>query len=70
MDKHLLKAAVTLVAVLALTACSEAPTTETKSEAKKEPAAPTEPVPAKTAYYEMYRPARTWATTSTPVRPS
>jgi len=63
MDKHLLKAAAALAAVLAFTACSEAPKTETKTEeAKKEPPAPTEPVPAKTAFYEMYRPARSWAT--------
>ena len=63
MDKHLLKAAAALAAVLALTACSEAPKTDTKTEeAKKEPPAPTEPVLAKTAFYEMYRPARSWAT--------
>lgn len=63
MDKILLKAATALAAVLAMTACSDSPTTETKTaEAKKEPAPPVEPVPAKTAYYEMYRPARTWAT--------
>src|ERR1051326_4416362 len=64
MDKHLLKAAAAVAAILALSACSsEAPKTETKTEeAKKEPPAPTEPVPAKTAFYEMYRPARSWAT--------
>ena len=64
MDKHLLQAAIALAAVLALTACSsEAPKTETKAtEAPKEPAAPTEPVLAKTAFYEMYRPARSWST--------
>lgn len=63
MDKLLLKAVTALAALLALTACSEAPKTETKTaEAPKEPAAPTEPVLAKTAFYELYRPARTWAT--------
>lgn len=63
MDKNLLKAAAVLAAVLSFTACSDAPKTETKAEeAKKEPPAPTEPVLAKTAFYEMYRPARTWAT--------
>lgn len=64
MDKHLLKAATVLAAVLIMTACSsEAPKTETKAtEAPKEPAFPTEPVAAKTAFYEMYRPTRQWAT--------
>jgi hypothetical protein len=63
MDKHFLKTAAVFAAVLAMTACSDAPKTETKTEeAKKEPPAPTEPVPAKTAFYEMYRPARSWAT--------
>src|SRR5437899_3366710 len=63
MDKHLLKAAAVFAAILAMTACSDAPKTETKTEeAKKEPPAPTEPVAAKTAFYEMYRPARSWAT--------
>lgn len=63
MDKLLLKTAIAVAAVLAMTACSEAPTTETKTaEAPKEPPAPTEPVAAKTAFYEMYRPARTWST--------
>ena len=63
MDTHLLKAAAAFAAALVFTACSEAPKTETKTEeAKKEPAAPAEPVAAKTAFYEMYRPARTWAT--------
>src|SRR5579884_1431206 len=64
MDKLLLKAATACAAVLMLTACSsEAPKSEAKAtEAPKEPAAPAEPVLAKTSFYEMYRPARNWST--------
>jgi hypothetical protein len=51
------------LAVLVLAACSQAPTT---TEAKTEPAAkqeaPAGPVTAKTAFYEMYKSARAWAT--------
>jgi hypothetical protein len=50
---------------VAMTACSEAPTpTEIQKagvETKQEPAKPPEPVAAQTAFYEMYKPARTWA---------
>ena len=65
MHKKLLLAATAAAAVVAMTACSEAPTpTEKKAEveAKKEPPKPAEPVAAQTAFYEMYKPARTWAT--------
>jgi hypothetical protein len=50
-------------AALALTACSEpAKTTVAANDApKKEPAAPPEPITGKTAFYEMYKPARAWA---------
>ena len=65
MHKKLLIAATAVVAVVAMTACSEAPTpTEIKQagvETKQEPAKPPEPVAAQTAFYEMYKPARTWA---------
>jgi hypothetical protein len=65
MDKKLLIAAAAVAAVVAMTACSEAPTpTEIKKaqvETKQEPAKPPEPVAAQTAFYEMYKPARTWA---------
>jgi hypothetical protein len=48
-----------------MTACSEAPSpTEIKKaqvETKQETAKPSEPVAAQTAFYEMYKPARTWA---------
>ncbi len=53
-----------MVATLALSACSEAPQPAAKveTEAKKEPAKAPEAVPAQLAFYEMYKPARTWAT--------
>src|ERR1035437_7329833 len=65
MHKKLLLTAAAVAAVVAMTACSEAPTpTEIKKaqvETKQEPAKPPEPVAAQTAFYEMYKPARTWA---------
>jgi hypothetical protein len=65
MPKKLLIASAAVVAVVAMTACSEAPTpTEIKkagAETKQEPAKPPELVAAQTAFYEMYKPARTWA---------
>jgi len=55
--------AVSIAAILALAACSEAPqTTATpETQVQKEPPKPTGPVDAQTAFYEMYKPARTWA---------
>jgi hypothetical protein len=65
MHKELLITAIAVAAVVAMTACSEAPTpTEIQKagvETTKEPAKPPEPVAAQTAFYEMYKPARTWA---------
>jgi hypothetical protein len=65
MDNHLFTAATALVAILGLTACSKTPTataeSKTATESAKEPAGPPQPVLAKTAFYEMYKPARTWA---------
>lgn len=60
---RLLATAAAAAAVLFLGACSQAPApTETKAEAAaKEPPAPAGPVTAKTAFYEMYKPARAWA---------
>ena len=64
MNKKVLLTATAMVAALALSACSEAPTTPAKveTEAKKEPEKAPEAVTAQRAYYEMYKPARTWAT--------
>jgi hypothetical protein len=65
MHKKLLIAATAVAAVVAMTACSEAPTpteiTKAGVEARQAPAKPPEPVAAQTAFYEMYKPARTWA---------
>jgi len=71
-DKRFPIAVSALAAVLAWTACSEAPqpaATETKTaaEAPKEPPGPPEPVTAQTAFYEMYKPARSWATDLLPL---
>ena len=62
MNQHLFGASIVIVA-LSFTACSEAPKPETKTdaEAKKEAPKPTGPVSGKTAFYEMYKPARSWA---------
>lgn len=66
MSTHLLKTATAFAAVLALISCSEAPKpapeAKTDGVAKKEPAGPPEPVTAKTAFWEIYKPARAWAT--------
>ncbi len=60
MENNCVKAAV-IVAVLVLTACSEAPKQQTKPEAEtKQAAGPSEPVSAKTAFWEMYKLAHSW----------
>jgi hypothetical protein len=66
MSKKILNPAAAIAAVLVLAACSEAPkappaATKAETEAKKEPPKPPEPVAGQTAFYEMYKPARTWA---------
>src|SRR5579884_3615839 len=54
-----------LAAALFLSACSGSPEMNaakaTVEQAKPQPTPPPEPVAALTAFYEMYRPARTWA---------
>jgi hypothetical protein len=68
---HKLFRATVVVAVLGLTACSSEPakTTDVKTdtEAAKKPAGPPEPVSGKTAFYEMYTPAHTWAADLVPI---
>ena len=52
------------VAVLALTACSSAPTASSspaKTDAESKEAGPPQPVTAKTAFWEAYKPAHSWA---------
>jgi hypothetical protein len=60
-------AAITAAAFLLLTACSEAPKTEAKPEAKEETAGPAKPITAKTAFWAMYKPAFKWAKDAEPL---
>ena len=64
MNKKVLFAATAVVATLVLSACSEAPkpVAKVETEAKKEPAKAPGAVTAQRAFYEMYKPARAWAT--------
>lgn len=68
MDKNkkvLLTATATVAfAILVLPACSEPPkpVAKVESEAKKEPAKAPEAITAQRAFYELYKPARAWAT--------
>jgi hypothetical protein len=64
MNNKILLTATAMVAAVVLSACSEAPNTTAKveTEVKKEPAKAPEAVTAQRAFYEMYKPARTWAT--------
>jgi hypothetical protein len=58
-----------LVAALALTACSgpEITASSNKEPEKAESAAPAVPVTAKTAFWEMYKPAHAWAADMLPL---
>jgi hypothetical protein len=64
MNNKVLFTATVLLATLLFSACSEVPKVAAKveTEAKKEPAKAPEAVTAQLAFYEMYKPARTWAT--------
>jgi hypothetical protein len=64
MNKKVLFTATIMVATVMLSACSEAPKLAAKAEteAKKEPATAPEAITAQRAFYEMYKPARAWAT--------
>ena len=63
MNRQVLVIATAIVATVVLAACSEGPKTAKKveTEAKQEPAKPPEAITAKAAFYEAYKPARTWA---------
>jgi hypothetical protein len=64
MGKRLLKPVVLLAAGIVLAGCSESSKTteaKTRTDTAAEPPQPTGPVTAKTAYYEMFKPARAWA---------
>lgn len=70
MRKRQFHAAIVIGAALALASCSstKAPATEnTTDTAKKAVEPPPAPVPAKNAFWEMYRPAREWATDLLPL---
>jgi hypothetical protein len=68
MNDKRLKAAAAILAFVMTPACSEPPKTpEPKTEAKKEAPKPPEPVSGKTAFYGMYKPARTWASDLMPL---
>lgn len=59
---------VVIGAVIGMTACSEPAKTSAVTEAKTEPPpGPPQPISAKTAYWEMYKPARTWAADLMPI---
>jgi hypothetical protein len=65
MGKPLLTAGIVVTAAIVLAGCSEAPKptpAETKTKADTAPLPPAGPVTAKTAFYEMFKPARAWAT--------
>jgi hypothetical protein len=66
MAKKIFNTSIAIAAVLVLTACSQAPQTvatgnKPETDVKKEPPKPPQPVAAQTAFYEMYKPARSWA---------
>lgn len=64
MNKKVLLTATAMVATLLLSACSDdpKPAAKVEIEAKKEPAKAPEAITAQRAFYELYKPARTWAT--------
>jgi hypothetical protein len=61
--------AITAGLALVLAACSQAPQPPAtqKTEARQEPAQPVGPIDAQGAFYEMYKPARTWASDVAPL---
>jgi hypothetical protein len=64
MDRTFSVRATLLLAILSLSACSEAPkatVSEKPKETTREPEKPAEPISAKAAFFEMYKVARTWA---------
>ncbi|MGA3028177.1 MAG: hypothetical protein ABSF98_25800 [Bryobacteraceae bacterium] len=62
MHANLLKAVIAGAVISLLTACSQAPPAPAPETKKaEEPKKASEPVAAQTAFYEMYKPARTWA---------
>ncbi|HUP05338.1 MAG TPA: hypothetical protein VMU19_15175 [Bryobacteraceae bacterium] len=69
MDNYLLKTVAIGTAAIVMAACSSAPApapSEAPPAASTAPK-PVEPVSGKTAFYEMYKPARQWATDLQPL---
>ena len=64
MNNRVLFSVTLVAAAFVLSSCSEAPPAPAKVEAevKKEPAKAPEAVTAQRAFYELYKPARAWAT--------
>ena len=64
MNKRVWLTANAIVGAFMLSACSEAPkpVAKAETEARKEPAKAPEAVTAQRAFYEIYKPARVWAT--------
>ena len=60
MSSHFLKAVLAAAVLAFLSACSEAPKTPAEEKKAEEPKK-AEPAAAQTAFFEMYKPARTWA---------
>jgi hypothetical protein len=59
---------VVIAAIFGLSSCSEpVKTKQAETEVPQKPAGPPQPVTAKTAYWEMYKPARAWTTDIQPV---
>ena len=73
MDRTLLKSLIAVTAAIALTACSSQPTKtsaeppDASAAAKQAPAGPPQPVPAKTAFWVMYKPAFAWSSDMLPI---
>lgn len=63
MEKRILFVATAAAAIVLAPACQQAtkPAAKTDVAASKSPAVPPGPVTAQRAYYEMYKPARAWA---------
>lgn len=64
MGRKVFFSAISVAAVLVMSACSKAPQTTANvgAEAKKEQPKAPEAIAARSAYFEMYKPARAWAT--------
>jgi hypothetical protein len=60
-NKKVLLTATVIVATLTLAACSEAPKPAVETATQKEPAKAPEAITALRAFYELSKPARTWA---------